>query len=155
MISEQEFGEQVSFHHEEVRNAALPPGVAAAVAAAGAPAWFAVAMAPIMAPITTQLTNMQGQLNNIEGQLTNMQGRLTNVEARQANAMVFSQGDALEPIRNAHGNVPPNFPATLQDLNSLTSAQRSQLLQFYGRPANPVANREFRLKQLLGISIAR
>jgi Protein of unknown function (DUF3294) len=131
-ITEQELGEQEVFHLQQATSA-LPPGAAIP----GAPVWFGPAMAAALAPINVTL-------NNIDA-------RLVNIEARQANATVLAQADVLLPIRNAVGNVAPNFPATLQDLNLLTDAQRSQLLQFYGRAANPAATRDQRLKQLVGI----
>jgi hypothetical protein len=76
---------------------------------------------------------------------------LRNIEAKQENATVLAPDDHLQPIRNGAGNVAPNFPPTLGDLISLTNAQRSQLLLFYGRPANPLSTRDRRLKQLVGI----
>ena len=135
-LTEQELGQQQVFYHQQVTSA-LPAGAAIP----GAPAWFgpalAAAMAPIMAPINAQLGNINAQLGNIN--------------ARQENATVVNQTDALQPIRNAAGNVSPIFPATYGALNALTNVQRRDLLVFYGRPAAPASTREIRLKQLLGI----
>eukprot|EP00977_Amphora_coffeiformis_P004519 scaffold970_cov187-Amphora_coffeaeformis.AAC.4 len=124
-LTEQELGQQEAFYLQKVTSA-LPPEVAVD----GAPAWFANAMAVVMAPINAKLQNMA---------------------ARQENAVVQHHSDALQPLCNADGNTPPNFPATYGDLNALTDAQRAQLLQFYGRSASPIATREQRLKQFLGI----
>lgn len=132
VITEQELGAQEVFLHQQATSA-LPPGAAIP----GAPAWFGPAMAAALEPIN--------------GRLDTIDGKLDNIEARQANATAFSPADVLLPIHDAAGAVAPNFPATLQDLNSLTSVQRSQLLQFYGRDPNPVATRDQRLKQLFGI----
>ena len=146
-ITEQELGEQEVFHLQQATSA-LPPGAAIP----GAPVWFGPAMAAALAPaLAAALAPIHVRLNNIDGRLNNIDGRLNNIEARQANATVLAPADMLQPIRNAVGNVAPNFPATLQDLNLLTDAQRSQLLQFYGRAANPAATRDQRLKQLVGI----
>jgi hypothetical protein len=131
-VTEQELGQQEVFHQQQVTSA-LPAGAAIP----GAPAWFGPAMAAALAPINARLDNV------VAGQ--------ENIIARQENATVFHETDALQPIRDAAGNIAPNFPATYGALTALTHAERSQLLVFYGRPANPVSTREPRLKQLLGI----
>ena len=131
-LTDQELGQQQVFYQQQVTSA-LPQGAAIP----GAPAWFGPAMAAALAPINGQLDNIAGQLRNIT--------------ARQENATVINEIDVLQPIRNAAGNVAPNFPATYGDLNALTNVQQRDLLIFYGRPANPAATREVRLKQLLGI----
>ena len=151
-ITEHELGEQEVFHLQQATSA-LPPGAAIP----GAPEWFGPAMAaalvPINAAIVASNVAMAAALVPINVTLNNIDARLVNIEARQANATVLSPAGMLHPIRNAVGNVAPNFPATLKDLISLTGAQQSQLLQFYGHAANPVATRDLRLKQLFGIRI--
>ena len=124
-LTESELRQQEVFHQQQVTST-LPSGTVVP----GAPAWFGPAMAAVMEPVIT---------------------RLVNISARQENATVVSQSDALQPIRNAAGDISPIFPATYGDLNALTNAQRRELLGFYGRPPNPASTRETRLKQLLGI----
>jgi len=111
---------------------ALPVGAAIP----GDPAWFGPAMAAALAAINAQLTNITAQMANIN---------------TQANIKAQTQADGLQPIQNAAGNVAPSFSVTLGDLNGLTNVQQRALLQFYGQNAAPVASRENRLRQFLGI----
>jgi hypothetical protein len=142
-MTEQELGQQEVFHQQQVTSA-LPAGAAIP----GAPAWFGPAMAAAMA---AALAPINARLDNVVAGQENIIARQENIIARQENATVFHETDALQPIRDAAGNIAPNFPATYGALYALTPAERSQLLVFYGRPANPVSSREPRLKQLLGI----
>ena len=146
-VTEQELGQQEVFHQQQVTSA-LPAGAAIP----GAPEWFGPAMAAaIDVALAGALAPINARLDNVVAGQENMSGKLDNVLAKQENAVVLQETDALQPIRDAAGNIAPNFPDTYGALNALTPAQRSQLLVFYGRPANPVSSRELRLKQLLGI----
>ena len=109
-------------------------------------------MAAAIAAQTAALTaNMNAQFANVNAQLANMNAQLANMNARQSNATAVDQSDPITAIQDAAGNVAPDFPHTLGELNNLTPLQQSALLVFYNRQANPAASQGRRLKQLLGI----
>jgi hypothetical protein len=105
-----------------------------------------------IAPLATRLDNVEASIGPaVAAAMAPIAARLDNIEARQANSMAQFQENEVHPLRNAAGNYPENFPATFLGLNNLTQQERGNLLAFYGRPRNPVANRELRLNQFLGI----
>jgi chromosome segregation ATPase len=107
-------------------------------------------LAQAIAPINAQLNALVAQVNTLPTH-ANLAQAIHNLNARQINSTLVRGVEQLEEIQDAAGAVAPNYPATLQALNNLTDPQRQQLLQFYGRPANPIITREQRLKQLFGI----
>jgi len=108
--------------------------------------------------MNTRLNDMNTRLINIEGtqaetntRLNNINSSLFNIQARQNNLAVHQADDHLQPLQNADGNIPDHFPATYHALQSVTNAQRSVFLKFYGLPTNPAAAREHNLRKFLGI----
>jgi hypothetical protein len=149
-ITEAEFGREEIFHTEQMVGALSGPpawfatAVAEAVAAAVGPVLDATigpavtaavgpAVAAAIAPLSMRLDNMDARFDSIDA-------RFGNMDARQVNSTLQVQGDELRPIQNAAGDVSPDFPTTIGNLNNLTHQQRSNLLDFYGLPRNPACH---------------
>ena len=133
-ITEAEYGDHEAF---QARCTAAATGV---VAGGGAPAWFGPALAAGLAPINAQLVNINAQL--------------VNINARQSNAVAVHQNDILTPLNNGTGNPFPQFPATLQALNTMNGPALNAALGFYGLAAGgTVETRRDRFKKFIGIRL--
>jgi hypothetical protein len=93
--------------------------------------------------------NRFDEMNNRFDQVDN---RLNRIEARQLNANAVNNNDPIQPLADAAGNIPVNFPATKGAFGGLTPNQIRGFLEFYGLPANPAASAEHRLSRHLGFS---
>jgi hypothetical protein len=61
--------------------------------------------------------------------------RITSLSAKAFNSSAIAPNHSLEPLCNAAGVLPINFPATRLDLFELSNPEATALLQFYQLPA--------------------
>ena len=152
LLTQEEFGQQ-ELHYFRVANhhLAVPVGLAQAIAPINAQL---NALGAQLNTLANQQANLAQAIAPIHAQLNTLAQAMHNLNARQMNSTLVGGGEEpLEQIQNAAGAVAPNYPDTLQAFNTLDNAQRQQLLQFYGHPANPIHTCEQRLKRLFGIQL--
>lgn len=140
--------------------------------------------ASILRAIQTMTENMNTKFDTINGRLDTLTGRLdtldgrvdalsnqmrdgferanlrmttmdANTLARIANSLLVNSDHSLTPLRSlATGADIENFPATAQDLNSLSSADVSRILLALGAtPSGLAASRKQKLRVLVGLRL--
>ena len=115
-------------------------------------------------PINAQLTRMENRMTGLETRMTGLETRMSAQEVEIQNSRAFCYNSSaivgtegmqdILPLRDALGNLPPEFPTTKDALHSLDLASINTLLDFYGRPRTRQARIETQrkiLKKYLGI----
>jgi hypothetical protein len=97
--------------------------------------------------------NLNNLNHNMSNTINNMNHRLAIMEARIHSSHASGYADAIQPLPDATGNVPPNFPNMYGSFDALTEPMCQQFLQSYGesRLSHPMA--KCRLRLYLGISL--
>jgi Protein of unknown function (DUF3294) len=173
-VTTPEHGDQVIFVSALVAAAGNPAGNVAAVAVPpAAPAWAQqlINQNNVMANQVNSLTNqvnaltnqvnatnnqlnaLTNQVNNMNNQLTTVTWHVININRRLANGTATEGTDPIQPLIDAAGAVPPNFPNTLGGLLALNANTAAGILVFYQLPANPRATRKTRLRKFLGARV--
>eukprot|EP00897_Mesotaenium_endlicherianum_P008511 jgi/Mesen1/7689/ME000405S06979 len=126
VVTEAELGEQLAFEHQCI----------SALVSAASPLRTA-------APERVQAFQQEHQekLQQLQQQQLQQQmmqtilGRLESLQAHSCNGLAETLSDPLTPLANAHGLLPGAglaFPATRAAINSMTDAELTALLDFYG-----------------------
>jgi hypothetical protein len=130
---------------------ATSEAVAASMNVPGPPVVLAAIQA-LTNTVNNNHANLTNSVNNLNNTVNNLTNTVNNIAARQANSVATEAFDHLLPLTNAAGVLPPpNFPTTYQDLVNLTALNIRALLDFYGLPRQPNANRTQRLRKHLGL----
>jgi hypothetical protein len=159
-ITEAEHGRHITFEASCIRDAL---GLAAdgGVPGGGGHDGGQAAIVEQLNTITTNLTNLTNTVNAMRDEqviMRNeqviMRNEQVNIAVRQFNAVASFPTDPLRNLTDVAGNLCPNFPLTLHDLNGATGPQLTNFLNHYGLAVpHQKKDKLERLKKFIGIRI--